>query len=145
MFFSVCVLPSLYLLQAEKVDMLIGSVAFGLCSAGGFCAGSQIVVDHQVSSPLTVLPSCSYLSPLAYQRPIICLLRFHAGCTCCQCLRRHQHPSINTLHPHHAPRKHTSSTRNPRPHRLHHSPLASRLARHPHPHSLAIYHVIAPC
>ena len=29
--------------------MLIGSVAFGLCSAGGFCAGSQIVVDHQVS------------------------------------------------------------------------------------------------
>lgn len=28
--------------------MLIGSVAYGLCSAGGFCAGSQIVVDHQV-------------------------------------------------------------------------------------------------
>jgi len=27
--------------------MLIGSVANGLASAGGFCAGSQIVVDHQ--------------------------------------------------------------------------------------------------
>lgn len=29
--------------------MLIGSMASGLCSAGGFCAGSQIVIDHQVS------------------------------------------------------------------------------------------------
>jgi len=40
-------LTELYNVPAEKVDMLIGSVAFGLCSAGGFCAGSQIVVDHQ--------------------------------------------------------------------------------------------------
>jgi len=28
--------------------MLIGSVANGLYSCGGFCAGSQIVVKHQV-------------------------------------------------------------------------------------------------
>ena len=28
--------------------MLVGSVANGLCSAGGFCAGSKAVVDHQV-------------------------------------------------------------------------------------------------
>ncbi|KAG5641098.1 hypothetical protein DXG03_006035 [Asterophora parasitica] len=32
---------------AEKVDMLVGSVAIGLSSSGGFCAGSQTVVDHQ--------------------------------------------------------------------------------------------------
>lgn len=29
--------------------MLIGSVATSLCSAGGFCAGSSVVVKHQVS------------------------------------------------------------------------------------------------
>lgn len=29
------------------MDMLVGSVANGLASAGGFCAGSQVVVDHQ--------------------------------------------------------------------------------------------------
>lgn len=28
--------------------MLVGSVANGLCSAGGFCAGSSIVTEHQV-------------------------------------------------------------------------------------------------
>lgn len=27
--------------------MLVGSIANGLCSAGGFCAGSKVVVDHQ--------------------------------------------------------------------------------------------------
>ncbi|KAG1783677.1 hypothetical protein EV702DRAFT_1190702 [Suillus placidus] len=36
------VLPAL-----EHINMLIGSVANSLCSAGGFCAGSAIVVDHQ--------------------------------------------------------------------------------------------------
>ncbi|KAG6902291.1 hypothetical protein C0995_001901 [Termitomyces sp. Mi166 len=40
-------LTELYNVPAEKVDMLVGSVAIGLCSAGGFCAGSQAVVDHQ--------------------------------------------------------------------------------------------------
>lgn len=29
--------------------MLIGSMATGLCATGGFCAGSSVVVDHQVS------------------------------------------------------------------------------------------------
>ena len=28
--------------------MLVGSIANGLASAGGFCAGSHIVVNHQV-------------------------------------------------------------------------------------------------
>ena len=33
--------------QATQIDMIIGSVANGLNSSGGFCAGSRIVVDHQ--------------------------------------------------------------------------------------------------
>ena len=33
--------------QATQIDMLVGSVANGLNSSGGFCAGSHIVVDHQ--------------------------------------------------------------------------------------------------
>ncbi|KAF8067622.1 serine palmitoyltransferase [Lyophyllum atratum] len=40
-------LTELYNVPAEKVDMLVGSVAIGLCSSGGFCAGSQTVIDHQ--------------------------------------------------------------------------------------------------
>ncbi|KAI5988412.1 serine palmitoyltransferase subunit I, partial [Pisolithus albus] len=41
-------LTELYNVPASQVDMLIGSVANGLCSAGGFCAGSTIVTEHQV-------------------------------------------------------------------------------------------------
>ena len=37
----------LSIVQATQIDMLLGSVANGLNSAGGFCAGSRIVVDHQ--------------------------------------------------------------------------------------------------
>ncbi|KAF7313338.1 Serine palmitoyltransferase [Mycena chlorophos] len=40
-------LTELYNVPAEKVDMIIGSMANGLCAAGGFCAGSKTVVDHQ--------------------------------------------------------------------------------------------------
>ncbi|EAU83793.1 serine C-palmitoyltransferase [Coprinopsis cinerea okayama7 len=40
-------LTEVYNVPASKVDMLLGSAAIGLCAAGGFCAGSQIVVDHQ--------------------------------------------------------------------------------------------------
>jgi len=36
-----------FIIQASKVDMLLGSCATGLASAGGFCAGSKTVVDHQ--------------------------------------------------------------------------------------------------
>ncbi|KAJ6465123.1 serine palmitoyltransferase [Mycena vitilis] len=38
---------TLYNVPATKVDMLIGSMAIGLCAGGGFCAGSQNVIDHQ--------------------------------------------------------------------------------------------------
>ncbi|KIM41257.1 hypothetical protein M413DRAFT_445294 [Hebeloma cylindrosporum] len=40
-------LTELYNVPASKVDMLLGSCATGLASAGGFCAGSRTVVDHQ--------------------------------------------------------------------------------------------------
>jgi len=40
-------LTELYNVPATQIDMLIGSVANGLNSSGGFCAGSRIVVDHQ--------------------------------------------------------------------------------------------------
>ncbi|KAK7683653.1 hypothetical protein QCA50_013029 [Cerrena zonata] len=40
-------LTELYNVPASQVDMLVGSVANGLASGGGFCAGSNIVVNHQ--------------------------------------------------------------------------------------------------
>ncbi|KAF8721615.1 hypothetical protein AX14_010220 [Amanita brunnescens Koide BX004] len=40
-------LTELYNVPASKIDMLIGSVAIGLASCGGFCAGSEDVVKHQ--------------------------------------------------------------------------------------------------
>ncbi|KAI0672390.1 serine palmitoyltransferase [Trametes maxima] len=40
-------LTELYNVPASEVDMLVGSVANGLSSCGGFCAGSHIVVNHQ--------------------------------------------------------------------------------------------------
>ena len=40
--------------------MLIGSIANGLCSSGGFCAGSRTVVEHQVSH---LSPTLSYHLP----------------------------------------------------------------------------------
>ncbi|KAI0786994.1 serine palmitoyltransferase [Abortiporus biennis] len=40
-------LTELYNVPATQIDMLVGSVANGLTSGGGFCAGSEIVVKHQ--------------------------------------------------------------------------------------------------
>ncbi|KAF2001008.1 PLP-dependent transferase [Amniculicola lignicola CBS 123094] len=38
--------------DATEVDMIIGSLSGSLCAAGGFCAASQEVVEHQrISSP----------------------------------------------------------------------------------------------
>ena len=41
------VVNSAHVEQATQIDMLVGSVANGLNSSGGFCARSHIVVDHQ--------------------------------------------------------------------------------------------------
>jgi serine palmitoyltransferase len=57
-------LTELYNVPATKVDMLVGSMAIGLCAGGGFCAGSQHVIDHQVSSfPLTARPQLIIVVP----------------------------------------------------------------------------------
>ncbi|KAI0033028.1 serine palmitoyltransferase [Vararia minispora EC-137] len=40
-------LTELYNVPASEVDMLVGSVANGLNSAGGFCAGARAVTEHQ--------------------------------------------------------------------------------------------------
>ncbi|KAH9060259.1 serine palmitoyltransferase [Lactarius vividus] len=42
-----CGLTELYNVPATQIDMIIGSVASGLNSSGGFCTGSRIIVDHQ--------------------------------------------------------------------------------------------------
>jgi 7-keto-8-aminopelargonate synthetase-like enzyme len=41
------VVNSLHVAQATQIDMIVGSVANGLNSSGGFCAGSHSIVDHQ--------------------------------------------------------------------------------------------------
>ncbi|KAL9625121.1 MAG: hypothetical protein Q9160_000850 [Pyrenula sp. 1 TL-2023] len=33
--------------DASEVDMIVGSLAGSLCAAGGFCAGSEEIIDHQ--------------------------------------------------------------------------------------------------
>ncbi|KIJ16518.1 hypothetical protein PAXINDRAFT_132534 [Paxillus involutus ATCC 200175] len=40
-------LTELYNVPASQIDMLVGSVANGLCSSGGFCAGTSFVTEHQ--------------------------------------------------------------------------------------------------
>ncbi|KAG8987993.1 serine palmitoyltransferase component [Tulasnella sp. 427] len=40
-------LTELYNVPATEVDMLVGSMANGLCATGGFCAGSIHVTEHQ--------------------------------------------------------------------------------------------------
>ncbi|KAG8769096.1 serine palmitoyltransferase component, partial [Serendipita sp. 397] len=40
-------LTELYNVPAEEVDMIIGSLANTMSSAGGFCAGSKVMCEHQ--------------------------------------------------------------------------------------------------
>lgn len=89
--------------QAEKVDMLVGSVAVGLCSAGGFCAGSRNVVEHQVCMHYIFPNLCSPFS-LAHQRDFIRLLCIHARPPRRQRVRGNQHPPLDPLHSHRASR-----------------------------------------
>ncbi|KAF8624747.1 hypothetical protein AX17_007078 [Amanita inopinata Kibby_2008] len=52
-------LTELYNVPASKVDMLIGNSAIGLGSSGGFCAGSEVVVNHQRINGLSFVFSAS--------------------------------------------------------------------------------------
>lgn len=124
--------------------MLVGSVAIGLCSSGGFCAGSQTVVDHQVSRFLTIIGLSSHTLHPAYQRTLIRLLSLHACTPLRQRFGRNQHPSVNSLNPDSPPRKHPCRALHPRSRRLYHPPVAPRLSHHPHLHPTSPDHFSAP-
>jgi len=40
----------LFILQADEVDLIAGSLENSLASVGGFCCGRAYVIDHQVYS-----------------------------------------------------------------------------------------------
>ncbi|KAH8988171.1 serine palmitoyltransferase [Lactarius hatsudake] len=53
------------LYNATQIDMIVGSVANGLNSSGGFCAGSRIIVDHQRSNGTSFVFSAAVPALLA--------------------------------------------------------------------------------
>lgn len=58
-------LTDLFDIPAADVDMIVGSMANALCSSGGFCAGSEEIVDHQRLSGLAYCFSASIPAMLA--------------------------------------------------------------------------------
>jgi serine palmitoyltransferase len=58
-------LTDLFDIPAVEVDMIVGSMANALCSSGGFCAGSEEIVDHQRLSGLAYCFSASIPAMLA--------------------------------------------------------------------------------
>ena len=63
---SVCKLMNLpHVGQATQIDRLVGPVANGLNSSGGFCAGSHIVVDHQHLNGTSFVFSAAVVALLA--------------------------------------------------------------------------------
>ncbi|KDQ09539.1 hypothetical protein BOTBODRAFT_137657 [Botryobasidium botryosum FD-172 SS1] len=58
-------LTELYNVPAAQIDILVGSMANGLCSAGGFCAGANVVVDHQRINGTSFVYSASMPALLA--------------------------------------------------------------------------------
>ncbi|KAF4579674.1 serine palmitoyltransferase component [Pleurotus pulmonarius] len=58
-------LTELYNVPATKIDMIVGSAAIGLGAGGGFCAGTQAVIDHQRSNGMAFVFSASLPALLA--------------------------------------------------------------------------------
>ncbi|KAI8645245.1 pyridoxal phosphate-dependent transferase [Parasitella parasitica] len=58
-------LTDLFGIPAVDVDMIVGSMANALCSSGGFCAGSEEIIDHQRLSGLAYCFSASIPAMLA--------------------------------------------------------------------------------
>ncbi|KAG2212583.1 hypothetical protein INT47_000559 [Mucor saturninus] len=58
-------LTDLFEIPATQVDMIVGSMANALCASGGFCAGSEEIVDHQRLSGLAYCFSASIPAMLA--------------------------------------------------------------------------------
>lgn len=58
-------LTDMFDIPATQVDMIVGSMANALCASGGFCAGSEEIVDHQRLSGLAYCFSASIPAMLA--------------------------------------------------------------------------------
>jgi serine palmitoyltransferase len=58
-------LTDLFDIPAVEVDMIVGSMSNALCSSGGFCAGSEEIIDHQRLSGLAYCYSASIPAMLA--------------------------------------------------------------------------------
>ncbi|KAL9551527.1 hypothetical protein MBANPS3_004224 [Mucor bainieri] len=58
-------LTDLFDIPAVDIDMIVGSMANALCSSGGFCAGSEEIIDHQRLSGLAYCFSASIPAMLA--------------------------------------------------------------------------------
>jgi serine palmitoyltransferase len=94
--------------------MLTGSVANGLNSSGGFCAGSRIIVDHQR------INGTSFVFSIA--DPALLAVSASEGINILR----------NTPLSEHASGKRVRNPCSTRPYRCTHNPLARSLADHPH-------------
>ncbi|KAH9021684.1 pyridoxal phosphate-dependent transferase [Lactarius deliciosus] len=64
-----------YNVPTTKIDMIVGSVANGINSSGGFCAGSRIVVDHQcINGTSSVFSAAVPALPVASASEVINIL-----------------------------------------------------------------------
>ncbi|KZO99097.1 serine palmitoyltransferase [Calocera viscosa TUFC12733] len=74
-------LTELYNVPATHIDMLLGSMATGLNAAGGFCAGSRVVTEHQRINGTSFVYSASMPALLAVgASEAIGVLRDNPGC-----------------------------------------------------------------
>ncbi|EJU01455.1 serine palmitoyltransferase [Dacryopinax primogenitus] len=74
-------LTELYNVPATHIDMLVGSMATGLNSAGGFCAGSHVVTEHQRDNGTAFVFSAALPALLAVSASeAIGILRDNPGC-----------------------------------------------------------------
>lgn len=78
--------------------MLVGSLANALTACGGFCAGSHIVVNHQVCAQLAEHEYRADSHAVAYQRHIVCILGCHASPAQRGCFGGYQHPTQHTVY-----------------------------------------------
>jgi len=107
-------LTELYNVLATQIDMLIGSVANGLNSSGGFCAGPRIVVDHPPINGTSFVFSSAVLALVAVSAS--------EGVN----IFRNTPSILSTLH------ENARGPHGARPYRRGHDPLARGLADHPH-------------
>lgn len=132
--------PDHLLPQATEVDMLVGSMATGLNAGGGFCSGSKVVTEHQVSARtrFRILLSLNLISPppSAHQLIRLRVLRRSPRYARYNGLDGHLHSSIDAFPLHHSPRPLThppNGLGRPQARPAHPRPLGRSLSSHPHP------------